>query len=366
MPTQSVTLSVWEKSSVLLRAVQGEAKSRTVSAALTDAGRQPVDLTGASVRLYVRKPDNTVVFLDGVVSDPASGVCCFTLSSGVTAAPGIATCQILVSWPDGRSLKVIGLIFEILPSDLDGAVESASEFPALVTALNSTEATASTAMQAVADGRLAVTDAQQAAADFRAAIAATNTADNEASSAADSATTAAQAATNAATAANTAAQSATTAANTATGAAGSATNAAQSCNNALANMAAVAQAAVDTHASRTDNPHHVTAAQIGAAGVSSTVQDLQLMDGLSLGNNQVCKVILTDIDKIVCAELVSTKNLPAGTKLLQLPNVKYGYFPKAIFVSGAFCYAWLYGDGSLKNMQDIPSGTQIVIDLVYV
>lgn len=136
MPVQNqISLPVWGKTPITLRPVQGEAQSRTIITTLIDVGGQPVNLATASVRLYVQKPDSTVVFTDGTIEDAAGGMCSFTLPSGVTAVAGIANCQILVTWLDNRSLKVIGLVLEILPSNLDGAVESSNEFSALVTAL---------------------------------------------------------------------------------------------------------------------------------------------------------------------------------------------------------------------------------------
>lgn len=184
MPTQKIILPVWERSPVLIRAVQGEAESRTVSAALADGDGQPVDLTGASARMYVQKPDRTSVFLDGTVSDAACGICGFTLPSGVTAAPGIADCQLLISWADGRSLKVPGLILEILPSDWEETVESGNDFSALVTALNQTDAAISSAAQSAENARQALAGAQTAVADSGAALSAANSAAAEANTAA--------------------------------------------------------------------------------------------------------------------------------------------------------------------------------------
>jgi hypothetical protein len=194
LPVQRIILPVWEKSAVPIRTVQGEAESRTVQATLTDADGGPVDLTGADARLYIRKPDGTVVFLDGSITDAAGGICAFRLPSGVTAAAGIAYGQILVTWSGGRSLKAEELILEIRPSDLEKAVEASDDFSALTAALSSMRQFSATAEQASADAQKAVADAQKAFSDIQTAVAASDASAAAANNAAVSAGSAASAA----------------------------------------------------------------------------------------------------------------------------------------------------------------------------
>lgn len=198
MPTQNVTLPVWGSGPVLVRAVQGEADSRTVAASLTDASGAPVDLTGAAVQLFAHRPDGTDVFWDGTLQDAAGGLCAFTLPSGATSVPGISPCQLLVSWQDGRALKTAGLLLEVLPSDLESAVEADDNFSALVSALGDARQAAQTAAQASADAILAAGNAQQAVTDGRAAVLSANAAAMTAAAAANTAETAAGAANQAA------------------------------------------------------------------------------------------------------------------------------------------------------------------------
>lgn len=189
---KSIVLPLWERAPVLVRAVQGEADSRTILATLSGNGGTPADLTGASARLYVEKPDGTKVFQDGTVSDAAGGICSFTLSSGITAVPGIASCQILLSWPDGRTLKAIGPSLEILPSGLDGAAESVDDFSALTTALNKADSSTALAAQSAANARQAADDAQTAGACADAVCLAASAAASMANAAAETANQAAQ------------------------------------------------------------------------------------------------------------------------------------------------------------------------------
>lgn len=228
MPVQSIILPVWGGQPVVLRAVQGESGGRIVRVTLTDADGRPADLTGASVRLYVKTPRQTAVFSDGSVTDATGGACSFPLVSGVTAAAGTARCQILVAWPDNRSLKIAGLTLEVTPSNLEGAVESSDEFPALVAALNQ----ANTAVQAAEDARQAAFNAQSA-------IAAVNTAGTAAVQATQSAAAEASAAETAASNADSAAQNANGAASAAKTAAVSADAAAERANTAAQNAEGV-------------------------------------------------------------------------------------------------------------------------------
>lgn len=192
MPTQKLILPVWEKSALPVRTVQGEAESRIVQVTLADADGTPVDLTGASARLYVRKPDGGSVFLDGMKPGAADGICSFLLPSGVTAEPGIAYAQILAAWSDGRSLKADGLILEVEPSDLEETVEASDSFPALTAALGAVQQTSETASQAAADAQQAVADAQTAISGANAAAGTANAAAISANNSADAANTAAQ------------------------------------------------------------------------------------------------------------------------------------------------------------------------------
>lgn len=187
MPVQNITLPVWGKSSVPIRIVQGEAESRVVQATLTDADGKPVDLTGADARLYVKKPDSTVVFWNGTVVDASGGVCKFQLPAGVAAAPGIAYGQTLITWPDGRSLKAEGLVFEIRPSDLEKAAEASNDFSALTAALSTVRLSSGTAEQAASDAQKAMADARQILGGMQTAVAASNAAAAAANSAAASA-----------------------------------------------------------------------------------------------------------------------------------------------------------------------------------
>ena len=191
-----VVLNAWEQNYVQVLAVQGESQGRTIIATLIDRAGQtdgtfsaasidrPIDLTEVSARLYCIKPDGTVTFSDGTITDAANGIASFVLPYQATAAAGDVECQILLTKPDNSTLKTIGLHLSVQASDLEGAAESTSEFSALIVALNKADEAAATATQAAADAQQAVEDAQSA-------ISVANTASVAATQAAQTATTAA-------------------------------------------------------------------------------------------------------------------------------------------------------------------------------
>lgn len=219
-------------------------------------------------------------------------------------------------------------------------MERTSEFQALDLALKTTnenlisaQSTAKAVLKAFDDSQKAISDASAAA--------------TNANSGAD---TANQAAGSAASAVETAAN-----------------NAVHACNDAVTNMAATAQAEVNKHASRTDNPHIVTAAQIGAATTAISVQNLTLMSSLQITGNQICRALKINLLKFVTAELTCTTAISAWTQILSLPqsNCSYG-FPAVIWVNNVSTLAWLYPDGTFKTCATIAEGAKVVVNLMYV
>lgn len=203
MTGKDYDLNLWEKNYVQIPAVQGEGNSRTVNFHLKEEVNtqnalgnlelrlKPIDITNCSVRIYFEKPDGTKVFSDGTVSDATNGVATFALPRQASTAAGIASGQILITKLDGTVLKGVGIDLDISASDLDGALESTSEYSALVTALNKADTAATTATQAAADAQKAVSDAQSAVSTANQASTTATTAAQTANTAADRANTAA-------------------------------------------------------------------------------------------------------------------------------------------------------------------------------
>ncbi|MFU0831777.1 MAG: hypothetical protein ACFWUC_02415 [Oscillospiraceae bacterium] len=342
--------------------IQGETDSEILNFHLFLDDSKPLDLTDKTVTFYFTKPDGEKIFLQADIPQESAenGIALVTLTAQCTSVSGLTRDGVIrVTDTNDSVLKFPVPSMYIAASDCEHAVESTSEFHALDIALNS-------ASQALTDAKAAAENAQNVLESDRQALANIEAAIADAYNASESANTAADNANDKAVQADNAALSANSAAADAANAATAANTAAQACNSAVSDMNAIAQAEVEKHAQLTNNPHHITAAQIGAANKTASIQNLEPMDGLKLGNNKVCKAIISDLNKVVCAELSSTEYLTAGSQLLQLPNVTFGYVPKGIFVNRAFCLAWIYSDGSLKTLQDIPANAEIIIDFSYI
>ncbi|WP_444659404.1 BppU family phage baseplate upper protein [Caproiciproducens sp. R2] len=237
MTNTDIKLNAWNLNYESQIAVQGEVNSRTLTVTLIDkvgvetyvsnaeSVDRPIDLTGTAARLYVIKPDGTKTFSDGTIEDAENGIVSFLLPYQATTAAGSADCQILLTKSDNSELKIVGMTLDVLPSNLEGAIESTDEFSALVVALNSIQASIEQVNQAVLESQEAVENANTAISGANTARDSANTAAGLANEAAEAAETATEACVTATENANTAtgntnaaitsANSATTAANTA-------------------------------------------------------------------------------------------------------------------------------------------------------
>jgi|GEM_PF-5800633 len=117
----------------IVTAKQSDTNSRFLDVVLYD-GSLPVDLTGHSVKIYFKKPDNTEVFTEGQVTDATAGRCQFELTSQTLAAYGNLQAEISL-WDGGTQVLTTQTftisVLELLRSD--NTVESTNEFGVLVT-----------------------------------------------------------------------------------------------------------------------------------------------------------------------------------------------------------------------------------------
>lgn len=86
---KSLTIDVWG-GAISLSLIQGESAGRKIYVTIMDEG-DPVDLTGREVRLYVVKPDATVVYTNCDIDDAEQGKVSFVVSSQMVAVPGLAS-----------------------------------------------------------------------------------------------------------------------------------------------------------------------------------------------------------------------------------------------------------------------------------
>lgn len=124
-----VQLGVWDKNYVRLVVTQGEMDSRQIEVKLINPDGTAFDTTGYEARLYVTEAGGRKVFCDAQITGSV-----ITATVPMMSTPGDAEAQIVLT-ADGQSLKVCGLIFDVLPSDLDDALSHDDDWSALVAVL---------------------------------------------------------------------------------------------------------------------------------------------------------------------------------------------------------------------------------------
>jgi hypothetical protein len=135
---KSLTIDVWG-GAISLSLIQGESAGRKIYVTIMDEG-DPIDLTGREVRLYVVKPDATVVYTNCDIDDAEQGKVSFVVSSQMVAVSGLGSGEFHVIDADGALLKTPKIGIVIQPSlDVDGAIESSNEYSVLVDLINAQE-----------------------------------------------------------------------------------------------------------------------------------------------------------------------------------------------------------------------------------
>ena len=148
-------VNVSQENSINKFAVQGEENSRVLTLHLVETvqtvtalgetviRQNPLDLTGCTVRLYVKKPDGNATFTDGTIvatgADGNPNTVTFVLSQQTTAAAGNAHCTVAVFGSNGTELKATGITLNIAADDMEQTIVSTSEFVSLAEALNKAE-----------------------------------------------------------------------------------------------------------------------------------------------------------------------------------------------------------------------------------
>lgn len=147
-------MQVWKENHVLVRILEGEGSSRTLTVTFLDADGLPVGLTGCTPRLYL-VGSNPPVFLDGTVKDAVGGTAVFVLPSGFAESRGVFSCQFLLTGADYPPLKADGLTLLVEASDLESAEEATEEYSALVNALKTADTVGQKADAAAAEAKAA-------------------------------------------------------------------------------------------------------------------------------------------------------------------------------------------------------------------
>ena len=192
MVTETVNLRVWNQDFRKLAVVQGEIGTRELTIEIQDAARTAMELSGYAARLYITEAGGRKIFTDCTISGNK-----ITASVPMMTTPGDAKAQIVLTKGDDV-LKVTGIVFDVRPSDLEGAMDTSDDWSVLTamigevnTAATNANTAASGANQAKSQAEAAATRAEQKSDEANTAAANANTAASTANQAAANAETAA-------------------------------------------------------------------------------------------------------------------------------------------------------------------------------
>ncbi len=135
MVTKPITLKVWHKNTVALILNQGEVNSRYIRVTFEDINGN-LDLTGRQVTFYAQKPDGTIIFNNCDI-DVEQNTASVVITSQMVSSAGLLNCEFQIFDSENSLLKVNGLSIIVEPNkDFSEAIESTSEFNALIEAIN--------------------------------------------------------------------------------------------------------------------------------------------------------------------------------------------------------------------------------------
>lgn len=236
MVTETVNLRVWNQDFRKLAVVQGEIGTRELTIEIQDAARTAMELSGYAARLYITEAGGRKIFTDCTISGNK-----ITASVPMMTTPGDAKAQIVLTKGDDV-LKVTGIVFDVRPSDLEGAMDTSDDWSVLTAMIGEVNTATEAANNAAGAANTAAALAGEKAGAANTAATNANTAASGANQAKSQAEAAATRAEQKSDEANTAAANANTAASTANQAAANAETAADT-----------AQTVADTVRQKLDN-----------------------------------------------------------------------------------------------------------------
>lgn len=236
MVTETVNLRVWNQDFRKLAVVQGEIGTRELTIEIQDAARTAMELSGYAARLYITEAGGRKIFTDCTISGNK-----ITASVPMMTTPGDAKAQIVLTKGDDV-LKVTGIVFDVRPSDLEGAMDTSDDWSVLTAMIGEVNTATEAANNAAGAANTAAALAGEKAGAANTAATNANTAASGANQAKSQAEAAADPAEQKSDEGNTAAANANTAASTANQAAANAETAADT-----------AQTVADTVQQKLDN-----------------------------------------------------------------------------------------------------------------
>lgn len=117
----------------IITAVEGDTKSRYLDVTLF-SNSQNIDISGNTIRIYMKKPDGTEIFNEGQILDYSSGRVQFELTSQALAVSGVLETQIIIFSEDETEILSTNRFKIFVTESLisDNSIESSNEYGALV------------------------------------------------------------------------------------------------------------------------------------------------------------------------------------------------------------------------------------------
>lgn len=136
MIIKEIALNLWEENHVLVRTVRGETDSRKLKVSFIDQEGDILNLSNKMVTLYAKKPDGTQIYNNCDI-DTSTNTILATITSQMISSLGIVECEFQIFDSNNLLLKVNGLKLLVTSKcDFSEAIESTSEYNALISALN--------------------------------------------------------------------------------------------------------------------------------------------------------------------------------------------------------------------------------------
>lgn len=142
MIEKRISLEAWQHNGKMpppMLLVQGESLGRRVYMRLLSGG-VPIDLSGATVTFYFKKPSGLEEYLPAAIENEAEGEILVEMTSQSCAETGeIRNTEVRISFADGKNARILGPRLMIEEGMNDDAILSSNEYLALDEALQEVE-----------------------------------------------------------------------------------------------------------------------------------------------------------------------------------------------------------------------------------
>lgn len=142
MIDKRISLEAWQHNGKMpppMLLVQGESLGRSIYMRLLSGG-VPIDLSGATVTFYFKKPSGLEEYLPAAIENEAEGEILVEMTSQSCAEAGeIRNTEVRISFADGKNARILGPRLMIEEGMNDDAILSSNEYLALDEALQEVE-----------------------------------------------------------------------------------------------------------------------------------------------------------------------------------------------------------------------------------